>query len=95
MTNGPGQYYLVGVYEYAGNRKVKPLIYLPEERWLPRPPIAEWRELLKESLENNTPFDVEGTAWIGRVASEGLLLTEGDFNRLQDMIYEEFEGLKR
>jgi hypothetical protein len=62
---------------------------------LPRPPIAEWRELLKESLENNTPFDVEGTAWIGRVASEGLLLTEGDFNRLQDMIYEEFEGLKR
>lgn len=86
ISKGKNQYFLVGIYEYLGNLKIRPIKYLKEENWIKRPAVDEWRELLKESLRLNSNYNIEGTAWIGKIASQGLKLTKNDFNRLCNLL---------
>lgn len=86
ITKGDKQYFLAGIYEYLGGFKIKPLMRLEEKDWIERPPLEEWKSLLLESLQQNTGFDIDGHKWVGRVASEGLELTEADYKKLEEKI---------
>ncbi len=82
--------YLTGVFEVIDHLKVKSVLALPREKWIERPPIEEWEALLQISLKANVPelYAVPKHAWVGRVASEGLLLEKEDFDALKKLIEE-------
>lgn len=86
ISKEPGKYFLVGEYEYLGGTDFRKLLFLDESEWVKRPPVSEWRELLRESLQKNTSFNIEKTGWVGRIASEGLKLTEQDYNKLKVLL---------
>lgn len=79
--------YLVGIYSFEADNCLKPILELSRENWLERPSVEEWKKLLSKSVMENTPFDINNnSSWIGRVSSQGLKLTKGDFDTLKKLL---------
>lgn len=88
ITKGKNQYFLVGIYEVIENGKARPQFYLPEDEWVIRPSVSEWKNLIGGSVVANSHFNINNNkSWVGRVASRGLKLTENDFNNLKNLIH--------
>jgi len=68
--------FLTGVYMVHEDRIAKAIVYLPAAKWFERPSVEDWKDLIGQSVIENSSFDINNnSSWVGRVASEGLRLT--------------------